>query len=64
MKSAFILLLTAMLLLMAHSSLAQCPSSSNQNLILTEGMGEVTGQKRFGQDLFSRCHRRTKFGTG
>ena len=44
MKSAFILLLTATLLLMAHSSLAQCPSISNQNLILTEGMGEVTGQ--------------------
>ncbi len=44
MKSAFILLLTATLLLMAHSSLAQCPSSSNQNLILTEGMAEMTGQ--------------------
>jgi len=44
MKSAFILLLTATLLLMAHSSLAQCPSGSDRNLILTEGMAEVTGQ--------------------
>ena len=44
MKSAFILLLTATLLLTAHSSLAQCPSGSDRNLILTEGMAEVTGQ--------------------
>ncbi|MBW2710538.1 MAG: SIMPL domain-containing protein [Deltaproteobacteria bacterium] len=44
MKRAFILLLTAILLLMAHSSLAQCPSGSDRNLILTEGMAEVTGQ--------------------
>ena len=44
MKRAFILLLTATLLLMAHSSLAQCPSGSDRNLILTEGMAEVTGQ--------------------
>jgi len=44
MKRAFILLLTATLLFMAHSSLAQCPSASNRNVILTEGMAEVTGQ--------------------
>jgi uncharacterized protein YggE len=44
MKKAFILLLTAILLLMAHSSLAQCPSGSNRNLILTEGMAEIAGQ--------------------
>ena len=44
MKRAFILLTTAILLLMAHSSLAQCPSGSDRNLILTEGMAEVTGQ--------------------
>ena len=44
MKRAFILLLTATLLFMAHSSLAQCPSSSNRSVILTEGMAEVTGQ--------------------
>ncbi|MBW2198879.1 MAG: hypothetical protein JRF58_13785, partial [Deltaproteobacteria bacterium] len=44
MKRAFILLLTATLLFMAHSSLAQCPSGSNRNVILTEGMAEVTGQ--------------------
>jgi uncharacterized protein YggE len=43
MKRVFILLPTAILLLMAHSSLAQCPSS-DRNLILTEGTAEVTGQ--------------------
>lgn len=44
MKIAFIPVLTVSLLLMAHSTLAQCPSASDRNLILTQGMAEVMGQ--------------------
>lgn len=44
MKRAFIPVLTVSLLLMAHSTLAQCPSASDRNLILTQGMAEVMGQ--------------------
>lgn len=44
MKRAFIPVLTVSLLLMAHSTLAQCPSAWDRNLILTQGMAEVMGQ--------------------
>lgn len=44
MKRAFIPVLTVSLLLMAHSTLAQCPSAPDRNLILTQGMAEVMGQ--------------------
>lgn len=44
MKRAFIPVLTVSLLFMAHSTLAQCPSVSDRNLILTQGMAEVMGQ--------------------
>ena len=44
MKRAFIPVLTVSLLLMAHSTLAQCPSASDRSLILTQGMAEVMGQ--------------------
>jgi uncharacterized protein YggE len=44
MKRAFIPVLTVSLLFMAHSTLAQCPSARDRNLILTDGMAEVTGQ--------------------
>ncbi|MGD9081993.1 MAG: SIMPL domain-containing protein [Desulfobacterales bacterium] len=44
MKRAFIPVLTASLLLMAHSVFAQCPSAMDRNLILTQGMAEVMGQ--------------------
>lgn len=44
MKRAFIAVLTVTLLLMAHSTLAQCPSASDRSLILTQGMAQVMGQ--------------------
>jgi uncharacterized protein YggE len=44
MKRAFIPVLTVSLLFMAHSAFAQCPSARDRNLILTDGMAEVTGQ--------------------
>ncbi len=44
MKRVFIPILTVSLLLMAHSTLAQCPSAWDRNLILTQGMAEVMGQ--------------------
>jgi uncharacterized protein YggE len=44
MKKTFILLFVVSLLFMAHSSFAQCPSASDNHLILTEGTAEVTGQ--------------------
>jgi uncharacterized protein YggE len=44
MKKTFILLFAVSLLFMAHSSFAQCPSASDNHLILTEGTAEVTGQ--------------------
>ena len=44
MKRAFIPVLTVSLLLMAHSTIAQCPSAWDRNLILTQGMAEVMGQ--------------------
>ncbi len=44
MKRAFIPVLTVSLLLMAHSTLAQCPSAWDRNLIITQGMAEVMGQ--------------------
>ena len=44
MKRVFIPLLMASLLFIAHSTFAQCKSASDRNLILTEGIAEVTGQ--------------------
>jgi uncharacterized protein YggE len=44
MKKSFILALTVSLLLIAHSTFAQCPSASDRGLILTQGMAEVMGQ--------------------
>ena len=44
MKKAFIPVLTVSLLLIAHSTFAQCPSAWDRNLILTQGMAEVMGQ--------------------
>ena len=44
MKKAFIPVLTVSLLLMAQSAFTQCPSARDRNLILTDGMAEVTGQ--------------------
>jgi uncharacterized protein YggE len=44
MKKAFIQVVTVSLMLMAHSVFAQCPSARDGNLILTDGMAEVTGQ--------------------
>jgi len=44
MKKVFIPVLTVSLLLMAHFAFAQCPSALDRNLILTDGMAEVTGQ--------------------
>jgi uncharacterized protein len=44
MKRVFIPFLMASLLFIAHSTFAQCQSASDRNLILTEGIAEVTGQ--------------------
>ncbi len=44
MKRGLIPLLMSSLLFIAHSTFAQCPSASDRNLILTEGIAEVTGQ--------------------
>ena len=44
MKKAFIPALTVSLLVIAHSTFAQCPSASDRSLILTQGMAEVMGQ--------------------
>ena len=44
MKKAFIQLVAVSLMLIAHSAFAQCPSARDCNLILTDGMAEVTGQ--------------------
>jgi uncharacterized protein YggE len=44
MKKAFIPVLTVSLMLIAQSAFAQCPSARDRNLILTDGMAEVTGQ--------------------
>jgi uncharacterized protein YggE len=44
MKKIFIQVLTVSLILIAHSAFAQCPSDRDLNLILTDGMAEVTGQ--------------------
>lgn len=44
MKKALIPVLTVSLMLMAHSTFAQCPSARDRNLILTHGMAEVMGQ--------------------
>lgn len=44
MKKAFIPVLTVSLLLIMQSAFAQCPSARDRNLILTDGMAEVTVQ--------------------
>lgn len=44
MKRISIPVLIMSLLLVAHSTFAQSPSVSDRNLIVTEGMAEVTGQ--------------------
>ena len=46
MKKVFVAIVMASSLLMAHSAFAGagCPGESNRNVILTEGMAEVTGQ--------------------
>lgn len=44
MKKAFIQLVAVGLMLIAQSAFAQCPSARDRNLILTDGMAEVTGQ--------------------
>jgi uncharacterized protein YggE len=44
MKKAFIPVWTVSLMLIAQSAFAQCPSARDRNLILTDGMAEVTGQ--------------------
>jgi hypothetical protein len=44
MKKTFIQMLTVSLMLIAHSAFAQCPSARDVNLILTDGIAEVTGQ--------------------
>jgi uncharacterized protein YggE len=44
MRRTFIIVLTASLLLIAHSTFAQSPPASDRNLILTEGIAEVMGQ--------------------
>ena len=44
MKRVFIPILIASILFIAHSTFAQCQSASDRNLILTEGIAEVTGQ--------------------
>ncbi len=44
MKRALIPILMASLVLIAHSTFAQSPSSLDRNLIFTEGIAELTGQ--------------------
>lgn len=44
MKRSFIPVLMISLLSIAHSTFAQCPSASDRNMILTEGIAEVMGQ--------------------
>ncbi len=44
MKKAFIPVLTVSLMLIVQSAFAQCPSARDRNLILTDGMAEITGQ--------------------
>ncbi|MFO7972521.1 MAG: SIMPL domain-containing protein [Desulfobacterales bacterium] len=44
MKKAFIQLVAVGLMLIAQSAFAQCPSARDRNLILTDGMADVTGQ--------------------
>jgi uncharacterized protein YggE len=44
MKKAFVPVLMACLLSVAHSTFAQCPPALDRNLILTEGTAEVMGQ--------------------
>jgi uncharacterized protein YggE len=44
MKKAFIQLVAVSLMLITQSAFAQCPSAGDRNLILTDGMAEVTGQ--------------------
>lgn len=44
MKRVFVLLLIASLLFVARSTLAECPSASDRNVILTEGIAEISSQ--------------------
>lgn len=44
MKKASIQVVTVSLMLIAHSAFAQCPPARDRNLILTDGITEVTGQ--------------------
>jgi uncharacterized protein YggE len=44
MKKTFVLVVIASLLFVARSTFAQCPSASERNVILTEGIAEITSQ--------------------